>query len=49
MQIQESCNDSHLVSISLTEKDIEKILKGKIIFVDCDKDETEIFIGKNIL
>ena len=27
MQIQESCNDSHLVSISLTEKDIEKILE----------------------
>ena len=48
MNIQESCNDSHLVSVSLTEDDIQKILKGKVVFIECEKDETPIYIGKDI-
>ena len=48
MNIQESCNDSHLVSIRLTENDIERILKGKVVFIECEKDETQIYIGKDI-
>tara|TARA_Y100001938_G_C7827953_1_gene299889 strand:- start:209 stop:358 length:150 start_codon:yes stop_codon:yes gene_type:complete len=48
MNIQESCNDSHLVSVSLTEDDIQKILKGKVVFIECEKDETQIYIGKDI-
>ena len=48
MKIQESCNDSHLVSVSLTEDDIQKILKGKVVFIECEKDETQIYIGKDI-
>ena len=48
MKIQESCNDSHLVSVSLTEDDIQKILKGNVVFIECEKDETQIYIGKDI-
>ena len=48
MKIQESCNDSHLVSVSLTEDDIQKILKGKVVFIECENDETQIYIGKDI-
>ena len=49
MNIQESCNDSHLVSISLTEIDLERILKGKVVFIECTIDDTEIYIGKDIV
>lgn len=45
MKIQESCNDSHLVDIKLTNKDIDQILKGKLVYIECVKDDTEIFIG----
>ena len=45
MRVQESCNDSHLVDIRLTDKDIDRILRGKFVYIECKKDETEIFIG----
>ena len=46
MKVEESCNDSHLVDIKLSKKDIEQIIKGKFIFFQCVKDESvEIFIG----
>ena len=45
MKVEESCNDSHLVDIKLTKEDIVQIIKGKFIFVECVKDDTEIFIG----
>jgi hypothetical protein len=45
MIVQETCNDSHLVDIRLTDKDIDKILRGKFVYIECKKDDTEIFIG----
>ena len=45
MKIDETCNDSHFVDIKLTKKDIDRIIKGEFIFIECKKDETEIWIG----
>ena len=44
MKINESCNDSHLVDIILSVEDIKRIQNGEVVYVECVKDETEIFI-----
>ena len=44
MKVNESCNDSHLVDIILSAEDIKKIQNGEVAFIECVKDETEIFI-----
>lgn len=48
MEIEESCNDSHLVDIILSDKDINQLKKGYILAIECVKDETEILISKQI-
>tara|TARA_Y100001973_G_C5107418_1_gene285867 strand:- start:45 stop:206 length:162 start_codon:yes stop_codon:yes gene_type:complete len=45
MKVNESCNDTHLVDIILSKNDIEKLLKGSLIHIECNKELTEIFIS----
>ena len=44
MKINESCDDTHLVDIILSVEDVKRIQNGEVAFIECIKNETEIFI-----
>ena len=45
MKAEESCNEIHAVNITLNSDDFKKLKKGKLVFFECIKSDTEIYIS----
>ena len=45
MKVEEVCNDVYAVDIVLNKDDLKNLRKGKLVFYECIKSDTEIYIS----